>query len=43
MRDALRAHVPLVDADRRQDGDIATVLALIRAGALPIEESLAVN
>jgi histidine ammonia-lyase len=41
MRDALRIHVPAVDADRRQDGDIAAVLALVRAGALPIGEPLA--
>ena len=35
MRDAVRAEVPPVDADRRQDGDIARVLALHRAGRLP--------
>lgn len=41
VRDALRRHVPAVDADRRQDGDIAAVLELVRAGVLPIEEPLA--
>jgi histidine ammonia-lyase len=43
MREALRRHVPVVDADRRQDGDIAAVLALVPAGGLPIEEPLSVN
>jgi histidine ammonia-lyase len=33
---AVRARVPKVDADRRQDHDIAAVLALHRAGALPM-------
>ncbi len=33
---ALRARVPMVDADRRMDLDIATVLALLRADLLPI-------
>lgn len=35
---AVRARVPMVDADRRQDHDIATVLAMHRAGALPVGE-----
>lgn len=38
MHAAVRARVPMVDADRRQDHDIATVLALHRGGALPIGE-----
>ncbi len=38
MHAAVRARVPMVDADRRQDHDIATVLALHRSGALPIGE-----
>jgi histidine ammonia-lyase len=33
---AVRAHVPTLAADRRQDGDIATVIALYRADSLPI-------
>jgi histidine ammonia-lyase len=43
MRDALRRHVAVVDADRRQDGDIAAVLALIRSDRLPIDEPLTVG
>lgn len=35
---AVRARVPMVDADRRQDLDIAEVLALHRSGALPAGE-----
>ncbi len=35
---AIRSHVPFVDADRRQDLDIANVLALYRNGHLPIGE-----
>jgi histidine ammonia-lyase len=35
VRDAVRAVVPPVEADRRQDRDIEQVLALYRAGALP--------
>ena len=35
---AVRARVPRVDADRRQDLDIAEVLALYRGGALPAGE-----
>jgi histidine ammonia-lyase len=38
MRDAVRAHVPRLEADRRQDGDIQRVLDLLRADALPIGE-----
>ena len=33
---AVRAHVPMLAADRRQDVDIATILALHQAEALPI-------
>ncbi|HEY8376051.1 MAG TPA: aromatic amino acid lyase, partial [Nannocystis sp.] len=33
---AVRARVPRVDADRRQDHDIAAVLAMYRAGELPL-------
>lgn len=33
---AVRASVPVVDADRRMDHDIATVLAVYRDGSLPI-------
>jgi len=35
LRDAVRAVVPPLDADRRQDDDIARVLALHRTGELP--------
>lgn len=35
---AVRAQVPKVDADRRMDHDIAHVLAMYRAGELPIGE-----
>jgi len=38
MHAAVRAHVPMVDADRRQDHDIAAVLAMHRGGDLPIGE-----
>jgi len=38
VRDAVRAHVPGVDADRRMDLDIAAVLRLYRSGALPLGE-----
>lgn len=34
---AVRSRVPMVDADRRQDHDIAAVLELLRADALPLE------
>ena len=37
MRDAVRRLVPFNDGDRRQDGDIAAVLMLLRAGQLPID------
>ncbi|MCY1069144.1 aromatic amino acid ammonia-lyase [Nannocystis sp. RBIL2] len=33
---AVRGVIPMVDADRRQDRDIAAVLTLMRANALPI-------
>ena len=36
---AVRAEVPAVHEDRRQDLDIARVLTLLRSGALPIERS----
>ncbi len=35
---AVRAHVSMNVADRRQDGDIERVIALIRADALPVGE-----
>ncbi len=35
---AVRAQVPMVDADRRMDHDIACVLGMYRAGELPIGE-----
>jgi hypothetical protein len=35
LRDAVRKAVPMNVADRRQDGDIAQVLARYRAGELP--------
>jgi histidine ammonia-lyase len=38
MRDAVRARVPRLEADRRQDGDIHAVLELLRTDALPIGE-----
>lgn len=38
MRDAVRADVPVNDADRRMDRDIERVLARYRAGELPIGE-----
>jgi histidine ammonia-lyase len=38
MWEAVRAHVPKNEADRRMDGDIRTVLALHRAGELPVGE-----
>jgi histidine ammonia-lyase len=38
LRDAVRADVPLNDADRRMDGDIERVLARYRAGELPLGE-----
>jgi histidine ammonia-lyase len=39
LRDAVRKEVPMVVEDRRQDHDIARVLALLEAGALPISAS----
>jgi histidine ammonia-lyase len=36
LRDAIRKEVPQVVEDRRQDLDIERVLALYRAGALPV-------
>jgi histidine ammonia-lyase len=36
LRDAVRKEVPMVTEDRRQDLDIAAVLALLREDALPI-------
>jgi histidine ammonia-lyase len=36
LRDSIRRTIPIVDADRRQDNDIARVLELFRSGALPI-------
>lgn len=38
MRDVVRRVVPFNDGDRRQDGDIAAILTLLRTDALPIEE-----
>jgi len=38
MHAAVRAQVPMVDADRRQDHDIAALLAMYRRGELPIGE-----
>jgi histidine ammonia-lyase len=38
MRDAVRADVPINDADRRMDVDIALALARYREGVLPIGE-----
>ena len=38
MHAAVRAQVAMVDADRRQDHDIAALLAMYRDGALPIGE-----
>lgn len=35
-RDAIRQSIPAVTGDRRQDGDIETVLEMYRSGALPI-------
>lgn len=36
MRDAVRAHIPHVDADRRMDLDIKKVLELYRSDVLPL-------
>lgn len=41
IRDAVRRVVPALDVDRRQDHDIARVLALYRAGELPYDTPLA--
>ena len=35
LRDAIRERAPFVDGDRRQDGDIAAILSMIRAHELP--------
>ncbi|NVB42527.1 aromatic amino acid lyase [Pseudenhygromyxa sp. WMMC2535] len=35
LRDAIRERAPFVDRDRRQDGDIAATLAMIRSAELP--------
>jgi histidine ammonia-lyase len=37
LRDAVRAHVPFNDCDRRQDGDIATVKEMIQRRTLPLD------
>lgn len=36
LRDAVRSRVPMLDCDRRQDGDIAAVLQMLRADLLPL-------
>lgn len=36
IHQAVRKTVPVVDADRRQDGDIEAVLGMIREGGLPL-------
>jgi histidine ammonia-lyase len=36
LREAVRAEVPMLSVDRRQDRDIARVIELHRAGALPV-------
>ncbi|RMG94553.1 MAG: aromatic amino acid lyase [Deltaproteobacteria bacterium] len=36
LHGAVRAHVPMVTADRAQDGDIACILELHREGRLPV-------
>ncbi len=36
LHDAIRKHVPVNDADRRQDGDIHRVLEMYRSAELPI-------
>ncbi|MGH6692387.1 MAG: aromatic amino acid lyase, partial [Gammaproteobacteria bacterium] len=36
LHDAVRKEVPMLRADRRQDRDIAGVLAALRAGSLPL-------
>jgi histidine ammonia-lyase len=36
LHDAVRVHVPMLDADRRQDLDIERVVALHRGGRLPV-------
>jgi histidine ammonia-lyase len=40
LRDAVRSRVPMLDCDRRQDGDIAAVLELLRADQLPLSPTL---
>jgi histidine ammonia-lyase len=39
VRDAVRKEVPMLVEDRRQDGDIARVLDLLREGALPFDST----
>jgi histidine ammonia-lyase len=39
LHQAVRRRVPFLDADRRQDSDIAAVLELLREDALPLEPS----
>ena len=39
LRDAVRKEVPMLVEDRRQDGDIARVLDLLREGALPFDST----
>jgi len=39
VHQAVRKIVPINDADRRMDGDIAGLLALYRAGELPIGDA----
>jgi histidine ammonia-lyase len=36
LHDAVRSRVPMLDTDRRQDGDIAAVLELLRGDLLPL-------
>ena len=36
LHEAVRKHVPALRGDRRQDGDIARVVELVRSGSLPL-------
>jgi histidine ammonia-lyase len=36
LHEAVRKHVPMLRADRRQDADIARVIELVRARSLPL-------